>query len=95
MKVVKSHFDVDTESSACDRFLIHCRFFAQRVVNDEYLESNLDKNLQTYLMFVENHKKQNACINEIANLIHEKYNYKMNVDEKFYILLHLVKFTEY
>lgn len=94
MEVVKKHFDAEIESSACDRFLIHCRFFAQRVVNDEYLESNSGKNLQTYLMYVDTYERQNACIKEIANLIQEKYNYEMNIDEKFYILLHLVKFTE-
>lgn len=95
LDIVKTKFKINTvDNSLCDRFITHCRFFAQRVVNQEYLDNRTAENLQTYQIFEQTHPRQSECIRKISELIQAKYNYVVSVDEKLYIMIHLIKLTE-
>ena len=82
------------ENGQCDRFITHCRFFAQRVVNNEYLSTKSDYNLSTYQVFEQTHPRETACIERIAQRIKERYGYTVSTDEKLYIMIHLIRLTE-
>lgn len=94
LNIVCEDFHVDTENGQCDRFITHCRFFAQRVVNNEYLSTKSDYNLSTYQVFEQTHPRETACIERIAQRIKEQYSYEVSTDEKLYIMIHLIRLTE-
>lgn len=93
LSVVNRNYKIDYEDFAYDRFITHCRFFAQRVVNKEYVEENKKKYVEMFLMMKGLYKSQYRCVNEIAHFIENKYNYQVEDDEKMHLLLHLVKLT--
>ncbi|MEA4875928.1 PRD domain-containing protein [Anaerorhabdus sp.] len=95
LSIVKGEFGIlDLENFNCDRFITHCRFFAQRVINKEYIEYKTVDNRSTYKILADANSKQSECIDKICKVIKEKYNYEVSVDEKLYIMLHLIKLTE-
>ena len=95
LTIVKKYFSIDIENTVlCDRFITHCRFFAQRVVNKEYLSHKATDNMVTYQILQETHPKQSECIDSICKMIHEKYSYEVSMDEKLYLMLHTIKLTE-
>lgn len=95
MGIVKEEFEIETEDNRlCDRFITHCRFFAQRVLNKEYLSDRDTDNQSTYQVFEKTHPKQNACILRITERIKDKYGYEVSIDEKLYIMIHLIRLTE-
>ena len=93
LNIVREDFQLEPENGQCDRFITHCRFFAQRVVNNEYL-SKSDMNLSTYRVFEDTHPRETACIERIAQRIQERYHYEVSTDEKLYIMIHLIRLTE-
>lgn len=93
LSIVNRNYKIDYEDFAYDRFITHCRFFVQRVVNKEYVEENKKKYVEMFLMMKGLYKSQYRCVDEIAHFIENKYNYQVEDDEKMYLLLHLVKLT--
>lgn len=92
--IVNQYFEIDIQDNYdYDRFTTHCRFFVQRVVNDEYLEKRPFANMEIYQIMKQQSPRQYDCINEIADMIKKKYNYEVNDEEKLYLLIHLNKLT--
>lgn len=92
--IVKSDFDIDDgDAESFDRFITHCRFFVQRVVNKEYLDKNPATHAPMFKVMLDLYQEQYKCVNRIADFIEKKYNYTVEDDEKMYLLLHLVKLT--
>ncbi|MFQ8584694.1 MAG: PRD domain-containing protein [Holdemania massiliensis] len=81
LNIVREDFQLEPENGQCDRFITHCRFFAQRVVNNEYLSTKSDMNLSTYRVFEDTHPRETACIERIAQRIQERYHYEVSTDE--------------
>lgn len=77
-----------------DRFLIHCRFFVQRIVNAEADAQQSAANQEIFQIMKEHSVRQYACVNEIAQMLEKKYNYIVNDEEKLYLLIHLNKLTK-
>lgn len=73
--------------------LTHCRFFAQRVVNNEYLSTN-PTTTSTYRVVRADAPRETACIERIAQRIKDRYGYTVSTDEKLYIMIHLIRLTE-
>ena len=94
LNLVREDFQIDTENGQCDRFITHCRFFAQRGGNNEYLSTKFDYNLSTYQVFEQTHPRETACIERIAQRIKDRYGYTVSTDEKLYIMIHLIRLTE-
>lgn len=92
--IVNQYFEIDIQDNYdYDRFTTHCRFFVQRVVNDEYLEKRPFANMEIYQIMKQQSPRQYDCINEIADMMKKKYNYEVNDEEKLYLLIHLNKLT--
>lgn len=95
LSVVESEFKINKEDNQFyDRFIIHCRFFVQRIVNREYLEKDPLTYEPMFQVMKNLYIKQLNCVNKIVDYIFNKYDYKVEDDEKMYLLLHLVKLTD-
>lgn len=92
LSVVHARFEVDVESRAFDRFVIHCRLFAQRVVGCETpVESHMAA--APYQTLAEHYPEQEACVDAIAERIEARFPYVVTDEEKLYLLMHLVRLT--
>lgn len=92
--IVRNEFNItENNSDSYDRFIIHCRFFVQRVVNREYLDKDPSTYEQMFKVMLDLYKKQYSCVHKIADYIEKKYNYLVEDDERMYLLIHLVKLT--
>lgn len=92
--IVRIEFNItENNSDSYDRFITHCRFFVQRVVNREYLDKDPSTYEQMFKVMLDLYKKQYSCVHKIADYIEKKYNYLVEDDERMYLLIHLVKLT--
>lgn len=86
------HFE-NKDSLSYDRFITHCRFFVQRIVNKEYLEETPPKNSPVFELMKKNYPRQSECIEDISSFIQKKYKYTVSNDERLYLLIHLSKLS--
>lgn len=94
-EIVSTYFDLDTKNNLdYDRFLVHCRFFVQRIVNNEHLDPVMGNDQTMFKMMQEKGPRQCDCIRSISDHILKKYNYKVSLEEEFYLLIHLNKLTK-
>lgn len=94
LKVVWKYFQVEEKDNFnFDRFMIHCRFFAQRVINNEHEEKGLSVLLLPKVRRTHD-DDQSRCVDEIEERIYRKYKYRVNDDEKMYLLIHLYRLTK-
>ena len=94
LAVVEYEFDIVKEDNQFyDRFITHCRFFVQRIVNREYLEKDPSTYEPMFQVMKSLYIDQLNCVNKIVEYIERKYDYTVEDDEKMYLLLHLVKLT--
>lgn len=92
--IVRNEFNItENNSDSYDRFITHCRFFVQRVINREYLDKDPSTYEQMFKVMLDLYKKQYSCVHKIADYIEKKYNYLVEDDERMYLLIHLVKLT--
>lgn len=95
LEIIRSYFSIQvSDNLVYDRFITHCRFFAQRITRKEgenYDDSTYSKMLQ---VLVESHGEQYRCVNQISEFIQKKYHFRVEENEKMYLLLHLIKLTE-
>lgn len=93
--IVLQSFQVDVQDNYdFDRFLIHCCFFVQRIVNAEAGVHHSTANQAIFQMMKEQSVQQYACVNQIAEMLEKKYAYSVNDEEKLYLLIHLNKLTK-
>ena len=82
--------DFDKESMNYYRFVTHLKFFAKRVFMRQETPDDIDPDMSS--MIKKKYPKAYNCAEKIAALIEKKYDYKVSVDEKFYLTIHIAKF---
>lgn len=93
-EIVDKHFIIDQEENlSYDRFLTHCRFFVQQIVNSEYVKNEAYSSREMLNTMRKDYLTQYNCIQEISNTIKGKYGYLMNHEEKFYLLIHVIRLS--
>lgn len=93
--IVDKYFVIEKENNfPYDRFLTHCRFFVQRVINKEYLPVKDPVSKEMLDLMIAKYTKQYECVKEIVQFIEENYHYKVAEDEQLYLLIHLNKLTK-
>ncbi|MEF9967430.1 MAG: PRD domain-containing protein [Longicatena sp.] len=93
--IVIKNFDINTKDNMkWDRFITHCRFFVQRIINKESLNGNIAENILAYQNIHDSYSKQYDCLTEICEYINKKYSHLVNKDEKMYLLIHLISLTD-
>ena len=84
---------VKEDNFAFDRFITHCRFFVQRVLNHANQKEETSMNEEILMMMQHKYKEQYECVCDICDFIKRKYSYTVNKDEELYLMIHLVKLT--
>lgn len=94
-KIVDKHFQVSVDDNfAYDRFVTHCRFFVQRVLNQTTSErSRNEMNADILEILQSKYLEQITCVKDICAYIEKKYSYNVNLDEQLYLMLHMIKLT--
>ncbi|WP_326513229.1 BglG family transcription antiterminator LicT [Clostridium intestinale] len=84
------NLEVDKDSLAYNRFIIHLKFFFERIVNKQSLEIDTSDNLLN--MMRKEYPKQYDCVEKIVDYISSKYSEPID-GELIYLMLHVVKLT--
>lgn len=79
------------DTVAFDRFMTHCRFLIQRIFcNDESESSSLL--FDSVLVNMEkSHDAERRCAEQIIRMIENRCHYRINEDEKMYLMIHLIR----
>ncbi|WHY24356.1 PRD domain-containing protein [Bacillus halotolerans] len=88
LSIVKYHFNIefDEESLHYYRFVTHLKFFAQRLFNGTYLESQDDFLLETVK---EKYHRAYDCTKKIKAYMEQEYEHKLTRDELLYLTIHI------
>lgn len=90
--IVEEEFnlEVDKDNLAYNRFIMHLRFFFERIVNKQSFGVETNDNLLD--MMKKEYPKQYKCVEKIAEYVSSKYAEPMD-GEILYLMLHVVKLT--
>lgn len=76
-----------------ERFLLHLRFFLERLLLRTGNGPPIDGMEEIYTDFRRHYPAQHRCEQRIRAWLEQKMAYTLSIDEEFYILLHLIKVT--
>lgn len=92
--ILNKTFTIQYEDNfAYDRFMTHCRFFVQRVLNNKREDTISELNSDMLTLMESKYPIQFGCVNKICDFLEVKYSYTVNRDEKLYLMIHLIKLT--
>ena len=92
VKVVEYYYDrqVDRKSLAFSRFIIHLRYFAQRLFAGAVLETNNEAGDETFRRLIKQTCRTHyKCAECIAEFIKNKYDRDVTEEELIYLTIHL------
>lgn len=91
LNTVKYHFNIkiDEKSVFYYRFIMHLKFFAQRLFSNETYFGENDGELLAIIQ--DKYKSAFECVIKISKFIQKKYNYKLSDDEIVYLTIHISK----
>lgn len=78
--------EIDEDSLAYERFVVHLKFFCDRVLNKKSLDVK-DKELLS--MVRNNFRKEFKCAQRIAKAVQKDYNMDISEYEEMYLALHI------
>lgn len=80
--------DFNKNSVYFDRFVVHLRFFAQRLFNNKV--TNMSKGSEDFRLMIRKTCPQAAeCADGIAKMVKDKYGYTLDEEEIMYLTIHL------
>lgn len=92
--IVDKHFMIEQEENlAYDRFLTHCRFFVQQIVNSDYVRNDALSNSAMLKTMKKAYPAQYVCVEEISSFLKRKYGYFTSHEEEFYLLIHVIRLS--
>lgn len=88
IKYIKQNYmsNLKEDSISYNRLVTHLKFFAERYISDKETINN-DELLNETLR--EKFEKEALCVNELSNILKEKYGREVTDSEKNYIIIHL------
>lgn len=88
LNIVKYHFkfEYDEESLTYQRFITHLKFFAQRVINGNFVSS---QDIALYEIIKEKYHQSYLCTKRIDLNLIQQYNHPLTDDESFYLTIHI------
>lgn len=86
--IVKYRFNVDFDENSVYyyRFIMHLRFFAQRLVMHKTYTDSDDELLE---IIKKKYRNSYECVEQIAGFIERKYSYHLSKEEKLYLTIHI------
>ena len=91
LNIVRYNFKIEfnEESVSYYRFVMHLKFFAQRLLSNNTHEGDTDKELLDIIK--SKYSKEFECIEKIKTFIEKKYSYTLTDDEMIYLTIHIAK----
>ncbi|MCC0662064.1 PRD domain-containing protein [Clostridioides sp. ZZV14-6154] len=91
LSIVRYHFRIEfhEDSVFYYRFIMHLKFFVQRLLSNSVHEGETDKEL--LIIIKSKYNKEFECVVKIKNFIKKQYNYILTDDELIYLTIHLAK----
>lgn len=92
MKIVEDYYGRSFEVQSLDysRFVVHIRYFAQRLICDEmHNDGNEEHDEMFRSLIIKNCAEHYGCAEKIAEFVESKYNKKLTDDELVYLTIHL------
>jgi len=98
LKFVKAALDIikqtygialDHESIDAMRLITHLKFLAQRMFQNHSWEDEGMENM--YEMLLDRHPQNRLCLERLDGYCQNAFGYTLNLQEKFYLLVHLTK----
>ncbi|XKM12813.1 PRD domain-containing protein [Orbaceae bacterium ac157xtp] len=88
LNIVKYYFkfEYDEDSLSYHRFVTHLKFFAQRILNDNF-SSNEDNSL--YEIVKGKYLQSYQCVKRIDTHLGQQYDHPLTDDEKLYLIMHV------
>lgn len=87
----KFNLTMDEDDLNYTRFILHLRFFFERIIHKKDIVEEKNKDLLETM--IEKYPIQYECVIEIKNIIKNKYKNKISGDETLYLLIHVIKLT--
>ena len=89
--IVKYTFNItyDENSLSYGRFITHLKFFAQGMFNSTKSENT--ENCDLLELLKGKYNAEYECTERVSKFIEEKYNYRLTMDEKFYLTAHIIR----
>lgn len=93
LQIVRIHFkiDFDENSISYERFLTHLKFFAARVFDHIEYQDTMQ---EIYKVLVEQNEYAYSGVRKIAEYIKKQYDYKLTIDERLYLLIHIKRILD-
>jgi len=94
LTIVRLHFGTsfDEDSISYNRFLTHLQYFGQRVILGEQNDVAEDSFLLEQVQI--NYPKAYACTKKIAAYMEERYRFRISMDEKVYLTIHIQRLVQ-
>lgn len=91
LSIVRYNFGIEfhEESVSYYRFIMHLKFFAQRLLSNSIHKGETDKELLGIIK--SKYKKEFECVVKIRNFTKKQYNYDLTDDELIYLTIHIAK----
>lgn len=91
LDIIKQTYGIvlDNESIDTMRLITHLKFLAQRIFQNSSWE---DEGMESmYEMLLDRHPKNRLCLDRLDGYCRTAFGYTLNLQEKFYLLVHLTK----
>lgn len=89
---VFDYFKIDFAKKAdplyYQRFDTHVRFFAQRILNNDY-KNNDDNSSILFVLMDKQYQREKECVNSLSAAFEQKFNIKIFLEERAYLVLHI------
>ncbi|MGM0322038.1 beta-glucoside operon transcriptional antiterminator [Enterococcus sp. AZ067] len=87
-KIVENYFDIELNKNSFNfsRFITHLRYLFKRLSEKRPMAS---ENHKMYQVLSINNPRTNECVNKIENYFRRKKNWKLDDEEKLYLILHV------
>lgn len=91
LDIIKQTYGVvlDEESIDTMRLITHLKFLAQRIFQKSGWEDDGMEDM--YEMLLDRHPKNRLCLERLDQYCQATFSYTLNLQEKFYLLIHLTK----
>ncbi|GGG36463.1 transcriptional antiterminator, BglG family [Lactobacillus apis] len=88
LSIVEHHFGIklDKKSTSYERFLVHLKFFAHRVVDNEGFP---EAQIKMVNQLAQSWPDIYECVEKIDQYMQDKHQIKINDDERLYLMLHI------
>ncbi|MBU5594309.1 PRD domain-containing protein [Amphibacillus sp. MSJ-3] len=93
LNIIKFHFKMEVDETTVNfsRFIIHMRYFLQRIHDPSERRNTIEPEL--FIQVYEKYPDTYKCVEKIAVYLKKKLNVTITKEEMFYLMLHINRLT--